>query len=254
MAAICVLNTRPKDRAAPLTHALMMAGFKVVELPLLDYTPCVLPPEQAGWALQMDWPDCIFVASPEAARLGIDFLHQYLEPALVDAAKRCTWVAVGQATAAVLARDNIMAHVPAQEASEGVLALPVMQHLQAGQRVLIWRGQGGRALLPDDLQARSVYMRIIEWYVRGMPLDTKVNGPRILHEAAPDIVLLSSAESYQYWQRLAPCLIKTPIFLVRGQTLADELIAQGQRVVNLASLQPQDIIRILQQIHLITES
>ena len=52
--------------------------------------------------------------------------------------------------------------------SEGLLALPELARLD-GQRVVIVRGEGGRALLGDTLKSRGAELVYAEVYRRGLP-------------------------------------------------------------------------------------
>ena len=83
-------------------------------------------------------------------------------------------IAVGEATAAVLNEAKIKAasyHVlqPRVANNEGMLAMPEIDSLQAGDKLLVWRGLGGRRLLVNTLQARCVHIDSIAWYERIMP-------------------------------------------------------------------------------------
>jgi len=73
--------------------------------------------------------------------------------------------ATAQALAALGCAPDLM---PEHYDSEGLLALPALAH-PAGQRVLIVRGEGGRALLGETLAGRGAQVYFAEVYRRGLP-------------------------------------------------------------------------------------
>ena len=60
-----------------------------------------------------------------------------------------------------------------------MMQLPELATLKAGNRVLIWRGQGGRQLLNDDLMKRGIQVDNIAWYERQCPRFTRHFGNAI---------------------------------------------------------------------------
>jgi uroporphyrinogen-III synthase len=97
--------------------------------------------------------------------------------------------------------------------SEGLLALPELQDV-AGQRVMIFRGDGGRELLGDTLKARGAAVEYVTCYLRRKPeLDTSA-----LMAGKPDAITVTSSEALGYLlealdaaQRQAVCAI--PLFV-----------------------------------------
>ena len=76
-----------------------------------------------------------------------------------------TWIAVGAATAAALARYAINAVVPELESSEGILEVPQTAGV-AGRRVLIVAGRGGRTELAAAFTRRGATVDVLELYSR----------------------------------------------------------------------------------------
>ncbi len=93
--------------------------------------------------------------------------------------------------------------LPQTANNEGMLTLPQIKSLTAHDRVLIWRGVGGRRLLHDTLVAKGVHIDAIEWYERTTPSDLYDNFSAILPTlpTTPNHahVIISSEMAYQAW-------------------------------------------------------
>ena len=206
-----VINTRPVERAAPLTAHLQTAGFSVVDIPMLALQPRTV--SETDIDIMRQWLageyQALVIVSPTAAASGLAVWQQLRglqdkdEPissnnkqlsnqessnsqSSVSVLKAPSYIiAVGQATAAVLADERLPICYdvlqPILANNEGMLAMPEINLLQAGDKLLVWRGLGGRRLLVDTLQARGVHIDSIAWYERIMP------------EAA--------SVQYQHWQQ-----------------------------------------------------
>lgn len=233
-----VLNTRPQDRAQPLSDCLTQHGFVVINLPLLGFERCTEQVEDRHKYQPAQPYDVVIVVSPIAAEYGLQTLQQQ-QQSLSAYAKH--WIAVGQATAGVLAQAGIHAQVPQLENSEGVLALPRLQ-LPKGARVLVWRGHGGRELIQRTLFDQGVQVETLELYRRHLPKSSVQTWQDL--STKPDVVLLSSGEAWRNWQQLAGAFANNPVLLVYGERLVELLTSQAQ-VIALASLQPEQVLQAL---------
>ncbi|WP_250163486.1 uroporphyrinogen-III synthase [Psychrobacter sp. WY6] len=178
-----VINTRPVERAAALTDHLQAAGLTVVEIPMLTLQP--RPTTEQDMTLMRHWLagdyKALVIISPTAAASGLA-VWQALEDErqaqnhdddddndgerkdiAINALQAPSYlIAVGEATASVLNNAKIEASnyqvlQPHIANNEGMLAMPEIGHLQAGDKLLVWRGLGGRRLLVDTLLARGAY-------------------------------------------------------------------------------------------------
>ena len=70
------INTRPIDRAQPLTECLRQSGFDVVDLPLLELTPRPYNNILQQLYLQLLSTQIIVVVSPTAVQVGMQYLQQ----------------------------------------------------------------------------------------------------------------------------------------------------------------------------------
>ncbi|HEX5278102.1 MAG TPA: uroporphyrinogen-III synthase [Fluviicoccus sp.] len=242
LAGLHVLNTRPVDRAAALDAALAAAGARISALPLLELEP--LAPDAAARAkiIDLDRYRVVFVVSPTAAELGLALLGDYWPQWPAGQA----WVAVGAATARVLEMQGLSPLSPSLETSEGVLALPPIAVLQPGDRVLVLRGEGGRNLVRDWLQAKSVTVDYLDLYRRRLP-DTA--GPRwrdLAADGAPDVVVLTSGESLGHWLELAGGQALAIPALVISERLAALAGQRGIRtVITARDTRPDEIVTAL---------
>jgi uroporphyrinogen-III synthase len=257
------LNTRPVDRAPPLTLALQQAGWQVSEFPLLELVPLSLAERDLSALSQLAIQPVrvIVVVSPTAARLGLEALAALN---IVPQQLKIRWLAVGQGTAQLLSAVGISPEVPELESSEGLIASSALQDLIPNEWVMVWRGIGGRELVQACLLARGVRLQVINLYERRLPKESQTSwvkqwmhddATRLSHQTlnkndsfAQRVVLLSSGESWRYWQMLAGDAALTPWLLVMGQRLMNELRVLTPRMSQLTSLKPEHILHVLAEI------
>lgn len=210
-----IFNTRPIERADLLTQGLQAAGYSVFALPLL--TLCPRARSAHDELLMRKWCagkyDVVVVVSPTAAEMalaywreiqGLDDLSQIVQPSAI--------IAVGDATASVLMEAGLQVEQPLQANNEGMLQMPIIADLNAGNRVLMWRGLGGRRLLVESLRQRGVEVDSIAWYERVAPTEAYLSYRQWLIDCldklpvklwrSPPIVLISSGASFENWQQL----------------------------------------------------
>ncbi|KRG37046.1 uroporphyrinogen-III synthase [Psychrobacter sp. P11G3] len=234
-----VINTRPVERAASLTQYLQAAGLVVVEMPMLTLRP--RPTTDLDIALMHQWLAGVYkalvIVSPTAAASGLavwqslehekrkykakDSNGKYVQKLSEGLSLPSPLVAVGEATAAEFSQvlidtTNYQILQPKTANNEGMLAMPEIDSLQAGDKLLIWRGLGGRRLLVDTLQARGVHIDSIAWYERTMPIDAMAEYQQwqqafLTHSITSDIalpkqpkpiVVISSAAAFEHWSNI----------------------------------------------------
>ncbi|CAK0780754.1 Uroporphyrinogen-III synthase [Gammaproteobacteria bacterium] len=155
-----VLVTRPEDQAERLCQLIKQKGGQVERLPVLRILPLT---DRAGTFLaQAGGYDVMIFVSANAvhhALPGLPAPPWHTPPIL----------AVGQATAEAIRSIGLPVAWTPQERfdSEALLASPILMAV-AGKRVLIVRGEGGRALLGHTLMARGARVDEAEVYRRSL--------------------------------------------------------------------------------------
>ena len=290
-----VINTRPVERAAALTDHLQAAGLTVVEIPMLTLQS--RSTTEQDMTLMRQWRagdyKALVIVSPTAAASGLA-VWQTLEnerqaqsngnereDTEIKVLKAPSYlIAVGEATASVLNNAKIEASnyqvlQPHIANNEGMLAMPEIEHLQAGDKLLVWRGLGGRRLLVDTLLARGVHIDSIAWYERIMPVDAMAqyeqwlqgflarNGEKNTSSSQPKpIVVISSGTAFEHWESIVRAVAEksleqetakeTPAILpyklsdfsyvVLGGRLADMVAEQQLSYWRVEDLAPETIL------------
>lgn len=298
-----VINTRPVERAAPLTQHLQVAGLIVVDMPMLTLRP--RQTTDLDIALMHQWMageyKALVVVSPTAAASGLvawqslehekrkykakDGNDNYAQRLSKGLSLPSPLVAVGEATAAEFSQVRIdttdyQILQPETANNEGMLAMTEIDSLQAGDKLLIWRGLGGRRLLVDTLQARGVHIDSIAWYERTMPIDAMAEYQQwqqgfLTHSTTSDIalpkqpkpiVVISSAAAFEHWSNIVnddqsktldkkqntdavadiaerPSLtLKDFSYVVLGERLANMVAAQQLSYWRVEDLSPDTIL------------
>ena len=194
-----MLVTRPQGQGENLGAGAQMLGFTVYQQPLLELEalPHLLP-AQRQYLMDLDLYQHVIFISGNAVRFGMPCLEDYWPQLPVG----ITWYAVGESTAAGLRDFGIEAVTPgANMTSEGLLALPALQTV-ARQRVLIVKGEGGRATLREELDRRGARVDELSCYRRNCPR----LGPGELAEKLSrwqvQLILISSGEGFTNLQAL----------------------------------------------------
>lgn len=252
-----LINTRPIHRGDAIRQ---MTGVMVVDLPLLEIRSLSISECEQAMMMQFCQGayDALVITSVESARRALDYLrsHQVNVPTLPNT----PIIAVGTATAQVMQAYGFDVILPQTANNEGMLTLPQIKSLTAHDRVLIWRGVGGRRLLHDTLVAKGVHIDAIEWYERTTPSDLYDNFSAILPTlpTTPNHahVIISSEMAYQAWASL-PHAETRYHYLALGERLAriirthepsaaismiDDLSVQAiGRAISIAQMQTQII-------------
>lgn len=203
-----VLNTRPQEQAHGLSQQIRKASGVAIELPTLEIQ------EHTDWLHALpelsQVQQAIFV-SANAVTYCFKKLKQPW-PAAIQT------IAIGQGSAAALQQFNIQTSaIPEVSDSEHLLALPSLQHPQ-NQRILLFKGAGGRPLIEDRLLERGANLIALNVYQRALPKINQQFVKSIWRDDLVDIILLTSEHSMHNlfklfeqdshtWLRSKTCLV-----------------------------------------------
>jgi uroporphyrinogen-III synthase len=158
-----ILVTRPAAQSAGLAKSIRDTGGQAVIFPAIEIQP-VVSDELTRQIDQLPTFNAAIFISPNAAQYGVAAVRARREfPTPLSV------YALGPGTARELARHGLPDAIQPEGAdSEALLALPSLQKL-AGQRIIIFRGIGGRELLAETLKARGAHVEYAESYARVCP-------------------------------------------------------------------------------------
>ncbi len=165
LSGLGILVTRPAHQATYLAELIRQAGGTPVLFPALEIVD--LPDLRLLYSIidRLDEFDVAIFISPNAVNKALNLIRgRRALPQTLQIA------AIGKGSRVVLERLGIRAVIaPAQRFdSEGLLAMPQLQNL-AGKRIVIFRGDGGREVLGDELTRRGAQIEYAECYRRQKP-------------------------------------------------------------------------------------
>lgn len=185
-----IVVTRPAQQAGALAAMISAAGGHPILFPVLEILDAADPGALIKVIDRLDDFDLAVFISPNAVQRAMSRLAAHRAwPAGLRAA------VVGQGSARELQHfgvADVIAPVRGAD-SEHLLELPQLQAV-AGQRVIIFRGNGGRELLSNTLAARGATVEYVECYRRARP---KVDVEPLLAAWARDevhAVIVTSSE------------------------------------------------------------
>lgn len=160
-----VLVTRPAHQAAHLAELIVAAAGKPVLFPVLEILDAA--DLQPLYALidRLDSFDLAIFISPNAVNKAMNLIKSRRElPATLKIA------AIGRGSSKELKHFGVTGIIApsARFDSENLLEMPQLQDM-AGQRIAIFRGDGGREVLGDTLTARGASIEYVECYRRSRP-------------------------------------------------------------------------------------
>lgn len=220
LAGVRVLVTRPRDQAENLARLIEERGGEAIRFPVIE----IAEPQDTQALLAVidrlkDFALAIFI-SPNAVNRAMNLIQARggLPPATRAAC-------VGCGSARELKHFGIENVIVPQGRfdSEALLELPELRQV-AGQRIVIFRGDGGRELLGDTLEARGARIEYAECYRRLRPHTDTTPLLRRWARGEIDIVSVTSVQGLhnlfdmlgkagQHW------LIRTPVIVVSERML-----------------------------------
>lgn len=245
-----VLLTRPALQSVDTAAAIEAAGGQIIALPLLRIDPLEdTASVQAikSRVMELDRYAIAMFVSSNAARIGMDWIDRYW-PQLPRDLQACT---VGPGTAAVLEEFTWPVFFPAEGVtSEALLAMPQMQEV-AGQKILLFRGRGGRELLAKSLRERGADVDYVELYERRVPDYSSSELHEALIEREPEVLVVTSQQSLDALEEMLHdseemSTIRQRPLMVPSARVAEQARAAGySRVHDAGGAGDEDILRCL---------
>ena len=227
-----ILITRPQAQAQKWQQCLQKAGFDTVMAPLMVIQPYTEADGQHMLATHhvvetLNQYQIVIFVSQNAVMQAVPLITRQW-PRGLDAVD---FLAVGKATGALLKQLGW----PALEASgamntESLLELAPLQQL-TDKRVVIFRGEGGRPLLQQQLQSRGAEVTACALYRRVFVDEALCTLLQNGWGTNGDIVSIFSGETLHYWDQII-CMADKPEWrrlplLIPGQRVYDAAIAAG---------------------------
>ncbi len=232
-----VLVTRPEAQAKIWARALEAQGARVQVAPLMALEPVAdAAAKQAIKQCIMDfdlYQKAIFV-SQNAVAYAFDWLEDYWPQLPI----RVEYYGVGERTARALEAHQVPVTAWQSDGpmnSEALLAAPELQSV-ADQRIVIFRGVGGRGVMADTLRRRGARVDYCELYQRHCPEQASTELAQALDgvEKGPLVVALHSGETldnyHRVGQQLAPPYrhrLADATLLVPGDRVEEQAYALG---------------------------
>lgn len=229
--------TRPRELAAGLADAIRAAGGEPLLVPAIeirdveDRSPFNAIASRLG---EFHW--AIFV-SPTAVRRALALLRAERGPAAWPAGLRVA--AIGRGSQRALQDEGFAAVVAStgMADSEGLLAMPQFARFD-GERIVIFRGRGGREWLGDSLTARGARVEYAECYVRARPEPRNRESAPLSDPQPIDAVTVSSAEGLSNLLDMLDAtgreqLLRTPLFVSHAR-VAEQAAALGAVTIRVA--------------------
>lgn len=246
LGGLSILVTRPEEQAAALCELIQAARGRPIRFPALEIRGPADKRAVRGQLADLRSVDLLIFVSANAVH--------YAFPQMPDSIPLdLPLAAVGKATASALESHGLEPTLVPHDSvdSEGLLALPQLQHM-TGKRVLIVRGNGGRELLRDTLQQRGAEVGYVEVYRRQLPQRNPANLIRNWHSMAEAVCVTSVQILDNLFTLLGeqgkPLLQATPL-AVASTRIAEHAAALGCNTIYVAdSAIDRDMLKALCEI------
>lgn len=174
LSGIGIAITRPVEQAKKLSALIAAAGGRAILYPLIEITALTDYSQFETVTQAIDEYDWAIFISSNAVQNGMPRLVRTGVPAHLK------FAAIGPVTASELQSFGVsqvltpLSHIQNGDESkvrfdsEALLALPEMQQVN-GQKVMVFRGIGGRDVLAETLQTRGAIVTFAECYQRINP-------------------------------------------------------------------------------------
>lgn len=236
----CVVITRPEQQANQWAATLATHGFKSVRVNLLEIKPLVS--EEKARAIKNKILDFdLYQKAIFVSQNAVEFGMQWLEDYWPQLPMGIEFFAVGATTAKKLSQYGVAVTDLATSdnggmTSEDLLRAPGLQNVD-GEKIIIFRGCGGRGHMADELRRRGAVVDYCELYERGLPQQAVVQlqqlAAEINNQQRQYIMSVHSGESLEnLLQLLQTDAAFTP--LSKAMLMQLPLLVPSQRIATRA--------------------
>jgi uroporphyrinogen-III synthase len=232
----CVVVTRPEAQAEPWAKQLSAQGFDCAKLNLLEILP--VTSEEKIRAIKNKILDFdLYQKAIFVSQNAVEYAMQWLEDYWPQMPVGIEFFAVGATTAKKLSDYGLRVTDLAVAGkggmtSEDLLGSPGLQNVD-GQKIIIFRGCGGRGHMGEELRARGAWVDYCELYERHVPAGAAQQlqqlGEKINARAQRHLFTVHSGESLE---NLLQLLQTTPA--IKEIIIHLPLLVPSQRIANNA--------------------
>lgn len=235
-----VVVTRPPGQADTLARAICNAGGEAVLFPALDILEAddQAPLAAAAQRLAAGEYSLVFFVSVNAIERALPHL-----PPASGWPITTRLAAVGPSSEAALAAAGYRGVIAPQTRfdSEALLELPALQQV-SGWRVLVLRGDGGRALFADTLRQRGAEVEQVACYRRVVPAITPEPLFDLWRKGQLDAITVTSSEGLanlfaMLGESGVGLLRETPMFVPHARIA---MLARQRGVLQVVETPPAD--------------
>ncbi len=217
-----IVITRPKHQSMKLQALLEKAGANTLLFPLLEIKPADDIAQARQSVENITDYDLVIFTSANAVDYALKlFTSKPFKPLKI--------AAIGKKTASVLKQAGLSVDFFPVEGfnSEAFLALDEIKAFGKGNSIAIVRGQGGRSLLKNQLEAQGVKVRYIDVYQRFFPHQNLAMLEQHAKKNQLDVIILSSGTSLKNLFNFLPenKWLSNVVLLAGSQRIKEQVLA-----------------------------
>ncbi|KTC92552.1 uroporphyrinogen-III synthase [Fluoribacter dumoffii] len=238
---LCILNTRPQSQAHELSQSIRAAGGNVIELPTIEIE--AMPNDWIHLLPNLKTVDkAIFISANAVHFCFTQLLQKHLDwPSSIQV------IAIGQGTAAAIEKFGIqVSEIPEIPDSEHLLALKTFQQPEK-QNVLLFKGEGGRELIEEQLTQKGANLVVLKVYKRVIPQINPQWVESLWRDDLVDIILLTSELSlhniFKLFDKEAHNWLRNKKWLMISERLAQVAFSLG--IKNIRVCHPGRVMNTL---------
>lgn len=229
-----ILVTRPRHQAENFLNVMEQYGMEGISFPAIDIAEKILDAAEIEVLNNLEqYNIAIFISSN-----AVDYAMKVLKSNNVVFPDNLLVATVGPTTKQKLLDNNVSVDITPDYdySSEGLLACPEMQGLE-DERIIIFRGEGGREILARKLQQRGAEVEYLDCYTRVVPdvdvsdVEKKFRNNEI---AAVTITSVSSVNNLMAMLKNVHEELTKVLFVAASNRIADECEKHGCLRVEVA--------------------